>query len=348
MNKLFLKILVGLLALALAACAAYFSVIGLAKLFAGAGLAVVTMASVLEASKLIIASFLHNQWSSINAWLRGYLVAAIVIIAGITSIGIYGYLSGAYQSTKSKYDLSLTVTDSLETQRMYYQSSADLYQKQLNSKNLQLTTLIDLRSQQEVRSGQLITQNRSSYSADRSARETNKTINNVSLEIAMLNDKVIAYSDSASKMQVAITKAALETDVASELGSLSYVSKILNVPMDYVVNVLIILFMVVFDPLAISMVLAFNHLSIHTKDEKSDSVARIDSEENNDDQPTETGLDSSVEEIEIKELVEPIQEEVRESEEDRLKRIKKEEQEKRIAEKRKKIQSQAGGAVKIY
>jgi len=348
MNKLFLKILEGLLALALAACAAYFSVIGLAKLFAGAGVSVVIMASVLEASKLIIASFLHNQWSSINAWLRGYLVTAIVIIAVITSIGIYGYLSGAYQLTKSKYDLSLTVTDSLETQRMYYQSSAGLYQKQLNSKNLQLTTLIDLRSQQEVRSGQLITQNRSSYSADRSARETNKSIDNVSLEIATLNDKVIAYSDSASKMQVAITKAALETDVTSELGSLSYVSKILNVPMDYVVNVLIILFMIVFDPLAISMVLAFNHLSIHTKDEKIEPVARIESEENNDDQPTETGLDSSIEEIEIKELVEPIQEEVRESDEDRLRRIKKEEQEKRIAEKRKKIQSQAGGAVKIY
>ena len=348
MNKLLLKILIGLLALALAACAAYFSVIGLAKLFAGAGLAVVIMAGVLESSKLIIASFLHNQWSNINAWLRGYLVTAIVIIAGITSIGIYGYLSGAYQLTKSKYDLSLTVTDSLETQRLYYQSSAELYQKQLDSKNLQLTTLIDVRSQQEVRSGQLIAQSRSSYSADRSARETNKSIDNISLEISVLNNKIIAYSDSASKMQVAITKAALQTDVASELGSLSYVSKILNVPMDYVVNVLIILFMIVFDPLAISMVLAFNHLSIHTKDELSESVARIDYIENTIDQPTETGLDSSIEDIEIKESGESIQEEVRESDEEKLYRIKKEAQEKRIAEKRKKLQSQAGGAVKIY
>ena len=80
MNKFALKILIALLALSLAGCAAYFSVIGLAKLFAGAGVAVVIMAGVLEASKLIIASFLHNQWNEINGWLRSYLVIAIVII----------------------------------------------------------------------------------------------------------------------------------------------------------------------------------------------------------------------------------------------------------------------------
>ena len=61
MNKTALKILVGFVALALAACAAFFSIVGLSKLFAGAMLAVIAMASTLEISKLVIASYLYQQ-----------------------------------------------------------------------------------------------------------------------------------------------------------------------------------------------------------------------------------------------------------------------------------------------
>jgi len=348
MNKFALKILIALLALSLAGCAAYFSVIGLAKLFAGAGVAVVIMAGVLEASKLIIASFLHNQWNEINGWLRSYLVIAIVIIASITSIGIYGYLSGAYQATKSKYDLSLTVTDSLETQKSYYQSSATFYQNQLNSKNSQLTSLIEIRSQQDARATQLVNQERSSYSADRSARETNKSIESITSEIAVLNDKVIAYSDSASKMQVAITKVQLESDISSELGSLSYVSKILNVSMDYVVNILIILFMIVFDPLAISMVLAFNSLSDNKLNEVIEKTEESDLPDNTIVQPSETDLEPSEQDTSITEVIESQQDEIRESDEEKSRRLKEEARLKRIDEKRKRIQNNAGGAVKIY
>jgi hypothetical protein len=95
MNKLALKIFVGLVALSLAGCAAFFSIVGLSKLFAGAALAVIVMASTLEASKLVIASFLYRFWATVNKSLRAYLLVAITIIAIITSIGIYGFLSGA-------------------------------------------------------------------------------------------------------------------------------------------------------------------------------------------------------------------------------------------------------------
>ena len=122
MNKILLKYLVGLIALALAVCAAFFSIAGLAKLFAGAATAVIIMASTLEASKLVIASFLYQYWETVSKALRAYLLTAVTIIAIITSIGIYGYLSGAYQETKSKYDLTRTLTDSLSTQKSFCQS----------------------------------------------------------------------------------------------------------------------------------------------------------------------------------------------------------------------------------
>lgn len=261
MNKLALKIFVGLVALSLAVCAAFFSIVGLSKLFAGAAVAVIVMASTLEASKLVIASFLYRFWSTVNKSLRTYLLVAITIIAMITSIGIYGFLSGAYQNTKSKYDLTQTQTDSLSTQKAYFESSAATFKNQLESKNTQLANLTSIRNSQELRATQLVTSNRSSRSADRSAKETDASIKALNKDIDELNKKVIAYSDSASKAQVAITQLSLKNEISSELGSLAYISRVLHVDMDSVVNVLIILFIIVFDPLAICMVLAFNFMS---------------------------------------------------------------------------------------
>jgi hypothetical protein len=261
MNKILLKYLVGLIALALAVCAAFFSIAGLAKLFAGAATAVIIMASTLEASKLVIASFLYQYWDTVSKALRAYLLTAVTIIAIITSIGIYGYLSGAYQETKSKYDLTRTLTDSLSTQKSFYQSSVDNFKLQLDSKNAQLSNLTSIRNSQENRATQLVTSNQSSNSADRSARRTDSSIKLLNAEIDDLNKKLITYSDSVSKVSVAITKASLKNDLSSELGSLSYISKILNVPMDNIVNVLILLFIIVFDPLAICMVLVFNFMN---------------------------------------------------------------------------------------
>lgn len=274
MNKVALKILIGLIALSLAACAAFFSVVGLSKLFAGAAVAVIIMASTLEASKLVIASFLYQFWSSVSKTLRAYLVAAVVIIASITSIGIYGFLSGAYQSTKSTYDLTQTAVDSLTTKKLYYESSVASFKDQLVllteerksidqtvselSKGLSnnIVTYTDAK-------GNLIT---STSSATRKAlqeqlnqsRSRQTEINN---RIDRLNDDIILYSDSLSRKNVEITQLGLKNEISSELGSLAYISKTFDIPMDKVVNILIILFIIVFDPLAITMVLAFNFMN---------------------------------------------------------------------------------------
>jgi hypothetical protein len=261
MNKFILKIFVGLVAIALSCCAAFFSIAGLAKLFAGASVAVIVMASVLEASKLITASFLYQHWKTVSKTLKVYLLIAMVIIAAITSLGIYGFLSSAYQDTKSKYDLTQTQTDSLSTQKMYFESSVENFKVQLNTKSSQLSNLTNIRNSQELRATQLVTTNRSSLSADRSAKQTDLAIKTINLEIDSLNKKIIAFSDSASKIAVAVKQLSLKNELSSELGSLVYVSNVLNVPMDKVVNILIILFIIVFDPLAICMVLAFNYLN---------------------------------------------------------------------------------------
>jgi len=89
-------------ALSVSASAAFYSISGLSKLFAGASFEVIIMASSLEISKLVIASLLYQYWDTINIILRTYLMVATVILILITSMGIYGFLSAAYQETANK------------------------------------------------------------------------------------------------------------------------------------------------------------------------------------------------------------------------------------------------------
>jgi hypothetical protein len=278
MNKTALKILVGFVALALAACAAFFSIVGLSKLFAGAMVAVIAMASTLEISKLVIASYLYQQWKVVNKTLRVYLISAVTIIAIITSIGIYGFLSGAYQTTKSKYDLTQSITDSLSVKKSYFDSGLISYQSQLESKTAQLNNLFSIRNSQEQRASNLINSNKSFKSVEKSASNTDKSIKVLNKEIAQLNDSIVKYSTESSKLKLNITQASIQNELSSELGSLTYISKVLNIPMDKVVNILIILFMIVFDPLAICMVIAYNQLN-ESKPDNEDNLDNFSDEE---------------------------------------------------------------------
>ena len=94
-----------IVAMAIAGCAAFFSVKGIGLLFAGSFLSVVIMASTLEAGKLIAASFLYRKWRDLTWWIKMYLTSAVVLLMVITSIGIFGFLSDAYEQTKTKVDL---------------------------------------------------------------------------------------------------------------------------------------------------------------------------------------------------------------------------------------------------
>ena len=98
----FLAIFLLISALAIAGCAAYFSIVGLSLLFVGAGLSIVLMGAALEVGKVIVVSFLHHFWNKISLALKIYLMIATVTLMGITSVGIYGYLSNGYNATKIK------------------------------------------------------------------------------------------------------------------------------------------------------------------------------------------------------------------------------------------------------
>ena len=97
----FMQITTLLTAFAIAAVAAYFSIIGLATIFAGAFLSVVVMASILVIGKLVSAVWLHMYWTKITGWIKLYLFFSVFILMVITSMGIFGYLSKAHIETKA-------------------------------------------------------------------------------------------------------------------------------------------------------------------------------------------------------------------------------------------------------
>jgi len=95
----FLAFLVLLSAIAISACGAYFSIVGLKLLFVGGGISIIIMGSALEIGKIITATFLKQKWNDINILMKTYMVIATIFLMGITSVGIYGYLSAGYTAT---------------------------------------------------------------------------------------------------------------------------------------------------------------------------------------------------------------------------------------------------------
>ena len=106
-NNIF-QYIVGLSALLVAGSAAYYSVFGLSKLFAGATFAVVVMAGSLEFAKLVSASFLYRYWYKVNEWLKYYMTIGVVTLVFITSAGIFGFLSNAYQGATVNFEKEST------------------------------------------------------------------------------------------------------------------------------------------------------------------------------------------------------------------------------------------------
>src|SRR5579862_8299378 len=98
MSRLYI-VLLGSAAILISLTGATFSIVGLTSLFAGRALTVGFMAGSLEFAKLVAAGFLYRYWGHINRLMRGYLSMAVIALSAITSMGIFGYLSAAYQKS---------------------------------------------------------------------------------------------------------------------------------------------------------------------------------------------------------------------------------------------------------
>ena len=129
------RILLGLTALLIAGCAAFFSVRGIATLFSGAFLSVVIMAGSLELGKLIATTFLHRFWSKTSKLLKSYLLVAVLLLMAITSLGTYGFLSAAFQSNAAKFENNDAKIELIEQQRTSIKEQVEQLQERIKTLN---------------------------------------------------------------------------------------------------------------------------------------------------------------------------------------------------------------------
>ncbi len=245
-------------ALSVSASAAFYSVSGLSKLFAGAAFEVIIMAGSLEVAKLVIASLLYQYWSVINKGLRVYLTVATFILVLITSMGIYGFLSSAYQDTYRQLTIKNNKTSFLTQKKDFYNKDVIRYDEELERISGNISTLSNAKvSNIQVRDTTVSSGFRSTISTTE-LRLSQKRIDVEEQNRKDVQAKREQVADSLQKYQLAILELENDSDVAGELGPLEYLSKLTNTSMDKIINYLLLVIIFVFDPLAISLVISAN------------------------------------------------------------------------------------------
>ena len=257
--KRFFPILILTAALALATVAAYYSVFGISKLFSSQATAVIIMAGILEASKLITASYLEKFWKTIHWLKKTYLTVALLALMAITSLGIYGFLVSAYQETSYKMQaVDKQVEVQVKKRDRYNQQIIDISKEQQNINNqiIQLSENLGNNVIQYTNSeGQLITTQSSATRRIIQQQLDTQTARRDSIAI-----KQDALNDSVTKLDLNILDLETNSDVTSEIGPLKYVAKITGKDTDQVVNWFILVFIFVFDPLAVMLLISANNL----------------------------------------------------------------------------------------
>ena len=250
--------LIGFSALSVSASAAFYSVSGLSKLFAGASLEVIIMAGSLEFAKLVTASLLYQYWDTINKTLRTYLSIATVILVLITSMGIYGFLSAAYQETYSKLTAVENQKGFIQQKIDFYQNDVDRYDEEIKRISSNISTLSNAKASTiQVRD----TSVSGGFRQTISTTELRMAQNRINIEEEnrkLAQEKRTVASDSLQKFQLQVLELDNNNEVAGELGPLQYLSGLTGTPMDKIINWLLLIIIFVFDPLAISLVIAAN------------------------------------------------------------------------------------------
>ena len=258
LKKGFLPFLVAFSALSVSGSAAFYSVFGLSKLFAGASTEVIIMAGSLEVAKLVTASLLYQYWDTINKFLKYYLTVATIILVIITSMGIYGFLSAAYQDTFNQLTYVENEKEFLQQKTNFYQQDVTRYEKELQQILDNITSLSNARSVSiQVKDTSVVGGVRNTISTVdlRLAQDRLRIEENKREDVNLKRDIAV---DSLRKYQRQILELDNNVEVAGELGPLKYLSGLTGLPMDKIINVLLLIIIFVFDPLAVSLVVAAN------------------------------------------------------------------------------------------
>ena len=266
------------------------------------------MASSLEIAKLVIASLLYQYWGVINKLLRTYLTIAAVILVFITSMGIYGFLSGAYQETYSQLAVVENQKSFIDQKIDFYQNDVVRYDEELKRISNNISTLSNAKSTSiQVRDTTSSTGLRNTISTAELRLAQNR------IQVEEENRKSVqgkrqVAADSLQKFQLQVLTLENNTEMAGELGPLKYLSNLTGASMDNIINILLLIIIFVFDPLAISLVVAANMAFDRAfpkikKEKQKELLTQMMEEDEKDDLyfDWDVTLNDGLEDIEVKE-----------------------------------------------
>jgi hypothetical protein len=229
-------------AFVIAGAAAYFSVQGIATLYAGAYISVLIMAGALEAGKIVATSFLYRYWHKTNLLLKTYILVAILTLMGITSMGIFGFLTSAYQTSLIEYSQA-------ETQQEFLVSQKAILEKELESLTMRVDTLNQSRLSQEQRLPSM---------SRRSAAPVYEDIKKSGEEITQSKGRMNQIFEEIKALDLQTLEAQKQSGKQKDIGTLKYAAELFGTDINTIVKWFTLAIIVVFDPLAIALVLAYN------------------------------------------------------------------------------------------
>lgn len=246
--------LLGFSALFIAGCAAFFSIWGIGLLFSGASIAAMIMASSLELGKLVATSFLYRFWKRSQWLLKSYLCVSVMILMCITSLGIFGYLSSAYQQSSVKYTLLQDQISTLESQKKQSLVKVDDVKKRIDSLSVLRKTQEDRLSQ--VNTNTLLARNPIQF---RQVQEqTMELIDQTDKNIKDENEKTKQYSNEIDSIDKKLSDIKLNSAETKDIQTFKFVAEAFGVSLNTVAKWFIFVLICVFDPLAVALVLAYN------------------------------------------------------------------------------------------
>lgn len=275
MKKKLLPWIIALSALSVSGSAAFYSVSGLGKMFAGASTQVMVLAGSLELAKLVTASLLYQYWKQLNGFLKTYLSISTLILILITSAGIYGFLSSAYQETAFKVQNQDKNIEILDKDVLVIQTEIKNYESQIGQKNSRLTQLTSMRTNLQTTQDVLIEKSKSTSAIRKQISEVDSEIKRMDSEISIMNDSISSKNTKIGGIERNKLDIASNSDLAKEVGPLKYIADLTGKSLDQVVNWYIIVLMLVFDPLAIALVIAANFAFEMSKDKEKKEIIEM-------------------------------------------------------------------------
>ena len=253
-NERWFAWMVGLVALFIATTSAVFSILGIGMLFSGSYISAMIMATSLEFGKITSISFLYRYWKNVSTFLRTYLITAIVTLALITSLGVFGWLSAAYQGSSLKYEITQQQISVLEGQKTQLDSQSEISTNRIKE-------LSSLRSTQEARMSEalnntVLARNPTQF---RQVQEQN---------LQLIRDTESSVSDEQKKLESLrgqrldidkrIADIRMENIKTKDVVTFQFVADSIGLSLNTTVKWFIVVIIVVFDPLAVCLILSYN------------------------------------------------------------------------------------------